>query len=356
MTLVEANSRVPIPGFAAIERLADTTGIMQHSRLSVPDPAHGYCLDDNARALILMHRRRDLPDALHEYWANVFADFVARAWNSDRQCFRNFMSYDGAWLEEAGSDDGAGRGLWALGVTVAEARSPAQRAWARGRFDEAAGAMLGLTSPRAMAFCILGAAAALGEDRDNERASVMIATFATRLASLAAAETRLGWTWFEPVLAYDNGRLPEALLRAGLFLARADLIALGLATLGWLAELQTAPAGHFRAVGSESFGRLHALPRRFDQQPLEAQGMIEACAAAFAATGAPIWLERAEHAYAWFLGANDGEVALADPVSGECYDGLTPTGPNFNRGAESVLAWQLASCAIARLRACGEPA
>lgn len=356
MTLVEAMARPLVPGFAAIERLADATGIMQHSRLSIPDPEHGYCLDDNARALILMHRRRDLPDALYEHWANVFADFVARAWNPERHCFRNFMSYDGDWLEEAGSDDSAGRGLWALGVTAAEARSPARRAWALGLFDEAAGALLGLRAPRAMAFCILGAAAVLGEEAGNGRASAIVATFAPRLSRLAAAETRPGWPWFEPVLAYDNGRLPEALLRAGLALARQDFVALGLATLGWLADMQTAPEGHFRAIGSESFGRPHASPNRYDQQPLEAQGMVEACASAFAATGAPIWRERAEWAYAWFRGANDGKVALADPVSGECCDGLTPAGPNRNRGAESVLAYQLASCAIARLRAEGSAA
>lgn len=356
MTLVDAISRPPLPGFAAIERLADATGIMQHSRLSVPDPEHGYCLDDNARALILMHRRRDLPDALHEHWTNVFADFVTRAWNRKRHCFRNFMSFDGDWLEEAGSDDSAGRGLWALGVTAAEARSPAQRAWALGLFDERAGALLGLGAPRAMAFCILGATAVLSKQGGNDRALAIVARFAPRLSRLAAAQTRPGWTWFEPVLAYDNARLPEALLRAGIASAQEDWVALGLKMLGWLADLQTAPEGHFRAVGSESFGRAHALPRRYDQQPLEAQGMVEACQAAYAATGAPVWLARAESAYAWFLGANDGKVALADPVTGECYDGLTPTGPNFNRGAESVLAYQLAACAIARLRVDGSAA
>lgn len=353
MTQVKAISRAPIPGFAAIERLADATGIMQHSRLSAPDPEHGYCLDDNARALILMDRRHDLPEALHEHWASVFADFVARAWNRERRCFRNFMSYDGDWLEEEGSDDSAGRGLWALGVTAAEARSPAQAAWALGLFDEAAAALIRMRSPRTMAFCVLGATAVLGADRSNERAAAIVASLAPRLAGLAAVQARPGWTWFEPVLAYDNARLPEAMLRAGLASARQDWVALGLATLEWLAEVQTAPEGHFRAVGSESFGKVHALPSRYDQQPLEAQGMIEACAAAYAASGAALWLDRAEAAYAWFLGANDGRVALADPVSGECYDGLTPDGPNLNRGAESVLAYQLASCAIADLRSEG---
>ncbi|MGJ3628026.1 hypothetical protein AB5I41_15455 [Sphingomonas sp. MMS24-JH45] len=56
------------------------------------------------------------------------------------------------------------------------------------------------------------------------------------------------------MLAYDNARLPEALLRAGLALSD-DLIACGLQTLDWIMSKQTAPQGHFRAVGSSSFGR-----------------------------------------------------------------------------------------------------
>ena len=342
------------PGFAAIDRLADATGIMQHSRLGVPDPAHGYCVDDNARALILMHRRADLDGALHDRWASVFANFVARAWNPAVGRFRNFMSYEGVWLEEEGSEDSGGRALWSLGVTAAEARTPALRAWGLALFDEAAGPMQAIGSPRAMAFSILGAAAILDAAPGHERALALAGAFAERLTGLAKAEMRPGWSWFEPVLAYDNGRLPEALLRAGLALGREDWVATGLSTLAWLADLQTAPEGHFRSIGSESFGRPHAAPARYDQQPLEAQGMIEACAAAYAAGGERIWIERAEAAFAWFHGVNDGGLALADIESGECYDGLTPNGPNLNRGAESVLAWQLSCRAVAALRREGE--
>lgn len=352
LDLISADASTNIdPGFAAIERLADATGIMQHSRYAVPDPDHGYCVDDNARALILMHRATDLDGALHDHWVPVFADFVARAWNPARGRFRNFMSYDGAWLEEAGSQDSNGRAHWSLGVTAAEARSPALRAWGLGLFDEAAGPTRAIGSPRAMAFSILGAAAMLERDPGHGGALALAGAFAGRLAGFAEAEARPGWTWFEPVLAYDNARLPEALLRAGLALGREDWIATGLATLTWLADLQTAPEGHFRGVGSESFGRDHAPPARYDQQPLEAQGMIEACAAAWAASGDRAWIEHAERAFAWFHGANDGGVALADSESGECYDGLTPNGPNLNRGAESVLAFQLSCRAIAGLRA-----
>lgn len=349
MTGLDVMTRTPRPGFAAIERLADATGIMQHSRLGVPDPDHGYCVDDNARALILMHRRN--ADPLHDPWTNVFANFVARAWNPERGRFRNFMSHDGVWLEQEGSQDSQGRALWSLGVTAAEARAPALRAWALDLFEEAAPPLRGIGSPRAIAFAILGAAAMLDRAPGHAGATELAAAFATRLARLASASSRPGWTWFERRLAYDNGRLPEALLRAGMALGRDDFTALGLATLGWLAARQIAPAGHFRPAGSVIAPSDYGEPSRYDQQPLEAQAMVEACAAAFAATGDPVWIDHGERAHAWFHGANDGGVALGDPHSGECHDGLTPTGPNLNRGAESVLAYQLAGCAVAALRA-----
>jgi hypothetical protein len=351
LTGLETISRPPLPGFAAIERLADATGIMQHSRYSIPDPDHGYCVDDNARALILMHRRLDLPDAIHDRWAKVFANFVERAWNPSRGGFRNFMNHEGVWLEETGSEDSQGRSLWSLGITAAEARSSEMRRWALDLFEEAAEPLRALGWPRAMAFCLLGAAGILGKEPGHAGARAMIEDFAPRLSGLVSAHARPGWTWFEPGLAYDNARLSEALLRAGLATGNADFIDVGLKTLRWITAMQTTPEGHFRPVGHKGFGRAYAPPARYDQQPLEAQATIEACEAAFAASRAPLWLDEAERAFGWFLGLNDGGVALGDPGSGECYDGLTPTGANLNRGAESVLAFQLGACAIARLRA-----
>jgi hypothetical protein len=337
--------RPPAIGFAAIERLSDARGMMQHSKFGVPDPAHGYCVDDNARALILIHWRGDHPD-----WAEIFARFVGDAWNPARGRFRNFMDSTGRWLEAEGSDDSSGRTLWSLGVTAGEAGSRAQRDWAMGLFEQASVPLGALGSPRAQAFCILGATAVLEILPDHPEAAAIVDCFAPRLRRLVSTYARPGWAWFEPVLAYDNARLPEALLRAGLVLGDNDMVKIGIETLDWLATLQTAGQEHFRPVGCRSFDRAYADPERWDQQPLEAQGMIEACEAAFAATGAPRWLDEAERAFAWFSGANDGGVALADADSGECYDGLTPTGPNLNRGAESVLAFQLAACAMARLR------
>ena len=60
-------------------------------------------------------------------------------------------------------------------------------------------------------------------------------------------------------------------------------------------------------------------------------------------------VDEAERAYRWFLVQNDLDLPLASADDGGCFDGLMPTGLNRNQGAESILALQLASCAISAL-------
>jgi hypothetical protein len=138
-------------------------------------------------------------------------------------------------------------------------------------------------------------------------------------------------------------------LRAGVTLGRDDFVIAGLEVLTWLAEKQTADAGHFRAVGSDNFSRPFSPNLHYDQQPLEAWAMIDACDAADAVADTAAWRPLAVAAYRWFLGANDLGLAIGNAATGECFDGLMPTGVNRNQGAESVLAFHLATIAINRL-------
>jgi hypothetical protein len=140
------------------------------------------------------------------------------------------------------------------------------------------------------------------------------------------------------------------LLRAGIVLKRKDMRDEALAALRWLCRRQTAPAGHFRPIGTQSFGAAYEAPCAFDQQPLEAWATIDACALAFEQTSEPFWLEHAEAAFAWYLGANDVGLRLATPDGG-CFDGLQVDRVNLNQGAESILAYQFAVLAIRGLRA-----
>lgn len=338
-------------GIEGLLRICDGTGIIQHSIFSVPDRAHGYCVDDNARALMLMNRIGDHTEPHRSRLAAVFAGFVQSAWNDQSGEFRNFMGYARNWLEAAGSEDSCGRALWALGATAHEGRTPSLQHWARGLFSHTAFSARDFGSPRATAFAMLGADYILSSDGDDQTAHSLLHNGAEFLLTRLAETRRADWPWFESVLAYDNCRIPEALIRAGLRLERADFIDHGLHTLQWILDLQTSSKGHFRPIGSDSFGHEFTLPRPFDQQPVEIWAAIDGACAAFDATCDPQWIDHAMRAYAWFSGANDRGVAVADPLTGTCRDGINPRGLNLNEGAESVLAYQLASCAIKSLMA-----
>ena len=341
--------KVLAPSLAAVERMSDMTGMLQHSVFSVPDRRHGYCIDDNARALMLMSAIPELDAATRDKWMTVYASFVQYAWNPEARRFRNFMNFDRTWCEDVGSEDSNGRTLWALGVTARDAHEPKHRDWATALFDATASLAFELGSPRAQAFAMLGAAAMLQSSPGHRMACEILQRFPDEHLALLDENRRPEWSWFEIVLAYDNARLPEALIRAGTALGRQDLVERGIETLDWIMLKQTAPEGHFRAVGSESFGRVYAEPLPFDQQPLEAQATIDACAAAYDATRERRWVDAAMRAYGWFMGANDLDLPLASLRDGGCFDGLMPTGLNRNQGAESILALQLASCAISGL-------
>jgi len=338
---------VPLrPSLAAVERMSDATGMLQHSVYSVPDRRHGYCIDDNARALILMSQIDEIDDATRDKWTSIYGAFVQHAWNADIRRFRNFMNFDRSWCEECGSEDSNGRAIWALGVTARDAQAQKHRDWAANLFDVTAAIALELGSPRSRAFTMLGAAAMIEAHPGHALSRRILTHFGEELIALLDAARRPEWRWFEIMLAYDNARLPEALLRAGQALGRVDFVETGIDTLEWIVARQTSPEGRFRAVGTESFGRVYADPLPFDQQPLEAQATVDACAAAWSATQDKRWLEEAHRAYRWYLGVNDLDLPLATAQDGGCFDGLMPTGLNRNQGAESILALQLANCAI----------
>ena len=324
----------------AVLRMTDSVGMLQHAIYSVPDRDHGYCIDDNARALMLVTRRDDREAAT---LGPTYAAFIQHGWNPDTRRFRNFMGYDRQWLESCGSEDSNGRTIWALGLAAANSSSQGIRDWALKLFEEAAPFADELTAVRAKAFAALGGVELLGARPNHDLARWLVEQSAGQLMHFHYRYARDDWDWFEPELAYDNARLPELLIRAGMLLDEPAMVDRGLETLRWLSVQQTGPRGTFRPVGCHGFCRPYAAPLAFDQQPIEAAATIDAAAAAFAASGEGEWRHVAQDAFAWFFGDNDAGVPLADARDGSCFDGLMATGINRNQGAESILSLHLAA-------------
>jgi glycosyltransferase involved in cell wall biosynthesis len=330
--------------------MCDDTGIFQHAVHSVPDRSHGYCVDDNARALLVACALNGTGEqSLPETLTSRFAAFVQHAWNTDTRRFRNFMSFDRRWLEDTGSEDSHGRTLWALGECVRSDASASRRSWAAGLFAEALPAVQSFQSPRAWAFTLLGLDAYCACFPTDAAAVSLRKLLSERLMTLLSAVETPAWIWFEEGLSYDNARLCQALIVTGTGTSTPRYVQAGLRTLRWLMALQTSPAGLFRPVGSDTFGDKRQHPKMFDQQPLEATATISACLAAWRAGGDSRWKADAARAFMWFTGQNDLALPLVDQDTGSCRDGLHPDRRNENRGAESVVCYLLSLAEIRQL-------
>jgi glycosyltransferase involved in cell wall biosynthesis len=330
--------------------MCDDTGLFQHAVHSVPDRSHGYCVDDNARALLLACALNNPGEQrLSEVLTARFAAFVQHAWNPDTRRFRNFMGFNRAWLEDTGSEDSHGRTLWALGECARRDASPSRRQWAAALFSQALSSAETFRSPRAWAFTLLGLGAYCVVAPDDLHAQEVRHCLADRLMSNLASVETSDWVWFEEGLAYDNARLPQALMMTGMATQTPGYVDAGLRSLRWLMTQQTTSAGHFRPVGTASFGEQRQHPRAFDQQPVEATATIAACLTAWRADGDAEWKAMATRVFAWFLGSNDLAVALVDPHTGSCRDGLHPDRANENRGGESVVSYLLGLAEIRQL-------
>jgi hypothetical protein len=345
--------RLPAIKLDHLFRMTDTTGIVEHAVFSVPNYPEGYSTDDNARALIVTILLEELGVAAPPGSADLASRYLAFLWLAFEPAtkrFRNCLSYERQWQEPQGSEDSHGRALWGLGTVLGRSKDAGLRGAAGRLFELAIPAAVEFKSPRACAFALLGLQEYLDSFPGDRAALNASETLANRLLQLYRAHQSTDWKWFENVLAYSNARLPQALIRAGVRNSNDEMVAAGLEALDWLTTEQRCQAkGHFVPVGSAGFYSKRAEKARFDQQPVEACAVVSACLQAYRATGKGRWRKEAWSAFNWFLGDNDLQVALYDPSTGGCRDGLHPDRANENQGAESTLSFLMALLEIRKL-------
>ncbi len=341
--------RLPEIKLEHLRRMTDDTGMMQHAKYTVPDRTHGYCVDDNARALIVAVTLQDLQplDSALRGLAAIYLSFLSHAFNGQTGRFRNFMSYDRRWLEETGSEDSHGRAVWGLGAAVALGRDKGQVGFAVDLFHRALDATQHFTHPRAIAFAIIGIHAYLGRYSGDSRAKRMRKLLSDRLMQQFRDFATEDWPWCEDILTYDNARLAQALLLSGQWLPDPEMLEMGLRALEWLKQVQTDGKGlHFAAIGNNGWFPRDGSKARFDQQPIEAAAMLDACIEAFNCTRDEEWIAYAYRCLNWYQGENDLGVPLCDYATGGCRDGLEAQGANENQGAESTLCWLMALLSV----------
>jgi len=349
----KALDRLPAVKLDHLYRMTDHTGIIEHAVFVVPNYPEGYSTDDNARALIVtmlleemaVHAPAGSDDLSSRYMA-----FLWHAFDPTTKRFKDCLSYEHQWHEPKGSEDSHGRALWGLGTVLGRTKRAGLQGAAGRLFELALPAAIEFRSPRACAFTLLGLQEYL-ESFPGDRAALNAAdTLANRLLDSYLASRSVDWKWFEKELAYSNARLPQALMRAGMRASNDALVAAGLEALDWLATLQHCERkGHFVPIGSHGFYSNKTEKARFDQQPVEACAAVSAYLQAYRATGKSRWRKEAWTAFNWFLGDNDLQIALYDPSTGGCRDGLHPDRANENQGAESTLSFLMALLEMRKL-------
>jgi glycosyltransferase involved in cell wall biosynthesis len=351
----KALDRLPEVNLNHLHRLTDSTGIVEHGVFTVPNYPEGYSTDDNARALIvtiLLEESGWLVQAGTIDLASRYLAFLWLALDPLTKRFRNCLSYEHQWQEPEGSEDSHGRALWGLGTVLGRSKDAGWRGAAGRMFELAIPAAVEFKSPRACAFALLGLQEYL-ESFPGDRAALGASDIlANRLLSSYRDHRSADWKWFEKSLSYSNARLPQALIRSGMRSANEEMLSAGLEALDWLVTIQRCEVrGHFVPIGSLGFFSRKTEKARFDQQPVEACGAVAACLQAYRATGMGHWRKEAWSAFNWFLGDNDLQIALYDPATGGCRDGLHPDRANENQGAESTLSFLMALLEMRKLEA-----
>jgi glycosyltransferase involved in cell wall biosynthesis len=344
-TLARQAADLPAVNLNHVRDMTDSTGMLQHSRFNVPRYQDGYCLDDNARGLLLMTLLEDagtVEAVVVRKLAARYLAFVSYAFNETTGRFRNFMGYDRTWTEPTGSEDSQGRAVWALGAVVGRSRDPGKQSHAGVLFQRALQATAGFSSPRAWAFVLLGVAEYLRAFRGDSNVESQRLLLAERLFDVYKRTQAADWPWFEDTCTYENARLSQALLCSAALNDNNEMKAAGLRSLEWLVTIQGLQDGDFSPVGSNDFYTRGGTKAQFDQQPIDAWAMISGCLEAWRITGEERWAQYARRTFGWFLGQNHLQTALYDAATGGCRDGLHVDRVNQNQGAESTLSFQLA--------------
>ena len=345
--------RLPSIKLDHLVRMTDQTGILEHAVFVVPNYPEGYTTDDNARALIVAILLEDYGAGAPAGAADLASRYLAFLWlafDPTTKRFRNCLSYERRWQEREGSEDSHGRALWGLGTVLGRSKNAGWKGAAGRMFELAVPAAIEFRSPRACAFALLGLQEYLDSFPGDRAALSASEALANRLLNSYRCYRSDDWKWFEDGLAYSNARLPQALIRAGMRAWNEEMVAAGLEALDWLVAIQRCEVkGHFVPIGSQGFYSMTTEKARFDQQPVEACAVVSACLQAYRATGKGRWRKAAWSAFNWFLGDNDLQIALYDPTTGGCRDGLHPDRANENQGAESTLSFLMALLELRKL-------
>ncbi len=331
-------SQQPLP-LDHLDRMTDSTGLIQHAIYCLPRRESGYTTDDNARALRLCVRLWDRePEPRMLARISCYLSFLEHA-RCPVRGFHNFLSYQRGWLDAAGTGDCQGQAVLALAETLTSRLPAGFHLLARELLNDILPMLAELRSLRAQAYLVQAACELWRAGVDGLEDLDEIAQLAAdRLVDCYRRSHRPDWQWYESRLTYANAVLPHALFDAAERWANADYLAVAEESFGFL-DRETTADGVFWPVGNRDWFSQGEAKSPYDQQPVEASTMASAALAGMKGDDERRYDGVFARACAWFHGQNSLGTPLADPFQGGCFDGLQAEGLNLNQGAESTLAY-----------------
>lgn len=335
---------LPVFSLDHIRRLTDSTGIIQHAKFTVPNLKEGYCLDDNARALLMTamaYRLEGLKDTLE--LMRVYLGYI-HYMQTDNGYFRNFLGFNRSFLDEECSEDAFGRTIWALGYLACCSPNESFSQHAVEMINKAETHFDKLKSPRGTANTLIGACYYMKKHPGDSAMEFRIRKMADTLSDHYKRCNDEQWNWFENYLTYDNGLLPLSLFHAAEVLNDPELQDIAVESTDFLIRTCFAK-GHLSIIGNSDWYKKGESPSEFAQQPVDAMCLVLLFQKACELTCDDKYLQYLYKSINWFLGKNDLQLPLYDHETKGCYDGLEANAVNKNQGAESTLAWLISRLA-----------
>jgi glycosyltransferase involved in cell wall biosynthesis len=337
-----------------IKKLTTDLGIIQFSKISIPDLSSGYTLDDNARALVafcmhykLTKDKDDLPYIL------IYLDFIERC-QKPKGNFINYVDQENREHIEQNSEvnleDSNARALWALGTVVSIAdilpEAIAKKAskvllnslkWAET-----------IQSPRSIGFATKGLYL-YHTAVPNLYVAAIINKLNAKLLSNYEIHASADWKWFENYMTYGNGILPESMLYAYLVTNKPIYKKVAIDSLDFLMSKMFVNK-NFKVISNNGWLHKGAEPKEYGEQPIDVSYIIQTLNSFYNAFGTPEYKHKMKTAFNWFLGKNHLNQIMYNPVSGGGYDGLEKENVNLNQGAESSVCYLTARLIMENLK------
>lgn len=337
-----------------VKKLTTDLGIIQFSKISIPDLESGYTLDDNARALIAfcMHYRltkdkEDLPYIL------IYLDFIERC-QKPKGNFINYVDKENREHVEQNAEvnleDSNARALWALGTVVAHADILPENI-----SKKASKILLNslkwaetIQSPRSIGFATKGLYL-YHTAVPNLYVAAIINKLNAKLLSNYEIHASSDWKWFENYMTYGNGILPESMLFAYLVTNKPIYKKVAMDSLDFLMSKMFVNK-NFKVISNNGWLQRGSECHEYGEQPIDVAYTIHTLNSFYDAFGTPEYKHKMKTAFNWFLGKNHLNQIMYNPVSGGGYDGLEKENVNLNQGAESTVCYLTARLLMENLK------